>query len=150
MGDEPYQMVKSRVEEVLSGYPVAYECTQKTARGTYRDYVVNYFPRYGEGGEDGKVIGFYSQATDITELKRVSRMQNEFILAFGDQLGTPLANTLDLLERMRSEISEMQVRSPNEVNRLLNTAKDQVTGAIQMLHLKVASTSSAVSSGSKA
>ena len=150
MGDEPYQMVKSRVEEVLSGYPVAYECTQKTARGTYRDYVVNYFPRYGEGDEDGKVIGFYSQATDITELKRVSRMQNEFILAFGDQLGTPLANTLDLLERMRSEISEMQVRSPNEVNRLLNTAKDQVTGAIQMLHLKVASTSSAVSSGSKA
>ena len=33
--------------------------------------MVNYFPRYGEGKEEGEVIGFYSLATDVTELKRI-------------------------------------------------------------------------------
>lgn len=74
MGDDFYEVVRPRVEDVLSGYPVVYERTQKTARGTLREYVVNYFPRYGEGEDEGRVVGFDSLETDITGLKRVDRL----------------------------------------------------------------------------
>ena len=150
MGDDFYEVVKSRVDEVLSGYPVVYERTQKTARGTFRDYVVNYFPRYGDGDEDGKVIGFYSLATDITELKRIDRMKNEFISAFGDQLGAPLAGTLDLLERLGSELADIQLDFSGEANSLLSAALEQLSHVIQMLRDKVLSAVPAVSPVSKA
>ena len=92
MGDEFYERVRLRVEEVLTGYPVVYERTQKTPRGDQRDYVVNYFPRYGDGDEDGQVIGFYSLATDITELKRIDRMKSEFVSTVSHELRTPLTS----------------------------------------------------------
>ncbi|MDB5743244.1 MAG: domain S-box protein [Polaromonas sp.] len=65
MGLELYADVQPKVLEVLSGYPVAYERTHKTARGVARLYLVKEFPRYGDGDQQDKVIGFYSIATDI-------------------------------------------------------------------------------------
>jgi PAS domain S-box-containing protein len=147
MGDDVYTVVESRVDEVLSGYPVVYERTQKTAHGALRDYVVNYFPRYGD--EDDKVIGFYSLANDITELKRIDRMKNEFISALGDQLGGPLAGTLDLLENLRSDLAGMQINVTGEANLLLRAASDQVAHVIQVLHDRVASAVPAASPVSK-
>ena len=138
LGDDFYQSVKSRIEEVLSGYPVVYERTQKIARGALRDYVVNYFPRYGDGDEDGKVIGFYSLATDITELKRIDRLKNEFISALSVELTAPLAETLDVLERMHFELSGAQQQLPDEVTLLLSAAKKQLADAIATLHHKAA------------
>jgi hypothetical protein len=44
-------------KKCCSGYPVVYERAQKTARGDLRDYVLNYFPRYGDGADEGKVVG---------------------------------------------------------------------------------------------
>ena len=143
MGDDFYQVVKSRVEEVLSGYPVVYEFTQKTARGTGRDYVVNYFPRYGEGAEDGNVIGFYSQATDITEFKRIDRTKSAFISALDEQLGTPLIGVERLLERLNADMSG---NLPEQVDLLLRTTQEQVALAIRVLREKVASNVSAVPS----
>ncbi len=92
MGEEFYERVRSRVIEVLSGYPVVYERSQKTARGDMRDYVVNYSPRYGEGDEEDQVIGFYSLATDVTELKRIDRMKSEFVSTVSHELRTPLTS----------------------------------------------------------
>ncbi|MDP2035475.1 MAG: PAS domain S-box protein [Polaromonas sp.] len=90
MGEAFYESLRGRVEEVLSGYPVVYERTQLTARGDHRDYVVNYFPRYGD--EDGQVIGFYSLASDVTELKRIDRMKSEFVSTVSHELRTPLTS----------------------------------------------------------
>ena len=147
MGDDFYQVVKSRVEEVLSGYPVVYERSQKTSRGTYRDYVVNYFPRYGEGGDIGNVIGFYSLATDITEFKRIDRIKNEFIAALDEQLGTPLIAVERLLERLKSD---MAGNLPEQDDLLLGAAQAQVAYAIRALREKVASNESAIQSAAKA
>ena len=137
LGDEFYSVVKPRVDEVLSGYPVVYERTQKTTRGAFRDYVVHYFPRYGDGDEDGKVIGFYSLATDITELKRIDRIKNEFISALGDQLGTPLGGTVLLLERLSAELADMKLDFSDEANPLSSAARGQLAHLIQMLRDKV-------------
>jgi PAS domain S-box-containing protein len=43
--------------------------------GERREYVMSYFPRYGEGDEQGTVIGFSSLGNDVTELKRIDRMK---------------------------------------------------------------------------
>ena len=137
LGDELYSVVKPRVDEVLSGYPVVYERTQKTTRGAFRDYVVHDFPRYGDGDEDGKVIGFYSLATDITELKRIDRIKNEFISALGDQLGTPLGGTVLLLERLSAELADMKLDFSDEANPLSSAARGQLAHLIQMLRDKV-------------
>jgi PAS domain S-box-containing protein len=139
MGDDFYEVVRSRVEEVLSGYPVVYERTQKTARGTFRDFVVHYFPRYGGGEEEGKVIGFYSLATDITELKRLELMNKQFVSSFGDQLGGPLASILDLLKRLTCALEGMPVEARGEANQLLDAAREHVADVSQLLHDRLAS-----------
>ena len=143
LGEALYQRVQSRIEEVLSGYPVVYERTQKTARGTDRDYMVNYFPRYGEGTEDGKVIGFYALATDITDLKRDDRRKSEFISALDAQLGTPLSTTERLLERLKADLPE---NLPESAQLLLETVQAQVAHAVRILQETVASNLSAAPS----
>jgi PAS domain S-box-containing protein len=90
MGEAFYDTLRTRVDEVLSGYPVVYERTQVTARGDLRDYVVNYFPRYSD--DNGGVIGFYSLASDVTELKRIDRMKSEFVSTVSHELRTPLTS----------------------------------------------------------
>ena len=127
LGEEFYETVRPKVEEVLSGYPVTYERTQKTAHGELRDYVVNYFPRYGEGAEEGEVIGFYSLATDVTELKRMnriadgaSRSKSEFLANMSHEIRTPmnaivglsrLVLKTDLTERQRDYLLKLQTSS---------------------------------------
>ena len=127
LGEKFYETVLPHVEDVLSGYPVTYERTQKTARGHLRDYVVNYFPRYGEGADEAKVIGFYSLATDITELKRVnrvaenaSRSKSEFLANMSHEIRTPmnaivglsyLVLKTNLTERQRDYLVKVQSSS---------------------------------------
>ena len=135
LGDDFYQVVKAQVDEVLSGYPVAYERTHKTAHGVMRHYAVNYFPRYGE---EGQVIGFYSLATDITELKSMDHLKNELTDALADRLSASLASALAALEPLGSSLADMQA-DPTfeaqifEAQMLLRTATEQISKASHML-----------------
>ena len=97
LGQQAYEDIKDKVEEVLLGYPIAYESVLITPQGNRRDYAVQYFPRYGKDADDGKVIGFYSLATDITEYKRIDLMKNEFISTVSHELRTPLTSILGSL-----------------------------------------------------
>jgi len=91
-GPEFYSRISGHVQEVLSGYAVRYEREQVTASGERREYVMSYFPRYGEDGEEDKVIGFFSLGTDVTELKRIDRMKSEFVSTVSHELRTPLTS----------------------------------------------------------
>jgi len=92
MGDELYETERGKIEEALAGYAAQYDRVQQTADGQLRDYVMQYFPRYGEGEDEGKVLGFYSLGTDVTELKRVDRMKSEFVSNVSHELRTPLTS----------------------------------------------------------
>ncbi len=92
LGEEGYALALPWVEEVLSGYPVTFERNRKTPQGDMRDFVVTYFPRYGDGADTGRVIGFYSLGTDVTELKRIDRMKSEFVSTVSHELRTPLTS----------------------------------------------------------
>lgn len=92
LGSRLYAQVQGHVEEALAGYSVRYEREQVTPNGDRREYVMNYFPRYGEGDEHGMVIGFSSLGTDVTELKRIDRMKSEFVSTVSHELRTPLTS----------------------------------------------------------
>ena len=131
MGDEFYEVVRAKVEEVLSGYPVVYERTQKTARGDHRDYVVNYFPRYGDGDEEGQVIGFYSLATDITELKRIDRMKSEFVSTVSHELRTPLTSIRGSLGLISGGVAG---QLPEAVKTLVGIASNNCERLIRLIN----------------
>jgi PAS domain S-box-containing protein len=131
MGDEFYEKVRPHVEEVLTGYPVAYERTGKTPRGEIRDYVVNYFPRYGDGEEEGEVIGFYSMATDITELKRIDRMKSEFVSTVSHELRTPLTSIRGSLGLISGGVAG---QLPDAVKTLVGIAKNNCERLIRLIN----------------
>jgi PAS domain S-box-containing protein len=92
LGPQTYAVIQDKVEEVLRGYPVRYERVITTPQGDLRNYTVLFLPRYGEGADEGKVIGFFSLGTDITELKRIDRMKTEFVSTVSHELRTPLTS----------------------------------------------------------
>ncbi|HYW58470.1 MAG TPA: PAS domain S-box protein [Polaromonas sp.] len=92
IGPEAYARAREHVLEVLAGYAVRYEREQVLASGEVREYVLNYFPRYGEGEDEDKVIGFYAMGSDVTELKRIDRMKSEFVSTVSHELRTPLTS----------------------------------------------------------
>jgi PAS domain S-box-containing protein len=91
-GPESYAQMRPKVREVLSGYPVHYERVHKNNFGQLRDLSVQYFPRYSEDDKAERVVGFYALATDITELKRIDRMKDEFVSTVSHELRTPLTS----------------------------------------------------------
>ncbi|MEO8389849.1 response regulator [Polaromonas sp.] len=92
MGEELHEKERGKIEEALAGYAVQYDRTQENSEGQPRDYVMQYFPRYGEMEHEGTVVGFFSLGTDVTELKRVDRMKSEFVSTVSHELRTPLTS----------------------------------------------------------
>lgn len=131
VGQEMYALIRPRVEEVLQGYPVVYERAQKTARGGTRDYVVNYFPRYGEGKDEGKVIGFYTLANDVTELKRIDRMKSEFVSTVSHELRTPLTSIRGSLGLISGGVAG---QLPEAVKTLVGIAKSNCERLIRLIN----------------
>jgi PAS domain S-box-containing protein len=129
MGEAFYDSLRPRVDEVLSGYPVVYERTQVTARGDHRDYVVNYFPRYSD--EDGRVIGFYSLASDVTELKRIDRMKSEFVSTVSHELRTPLTSIRGSLGLISGGVAG---QLPEAVKTLVGIAKNNCERLIRLIN----------------
>lgn len=129
MGDEYYEKtLRSKVEEVLAGYPVVYERKQRVAHGGLRHFVVNYFPRYDD---DDKVIGFYSLATDITELKRIDQLKNEFVSTVSHELRTPLTSIRGSLGLIAGGVAG---KLPDAVQNLVGIAKSNCERLIRLIN----------------
>ncbi|MDP3310286.1 MAG: ATP-binding protein, partial [Polaromonas sp.] len=126
-----YEKLRPKVEEVLAGYPVVYERRQRSASGDVRDYVVKYFPRYGEGEDEGKVIGFYSLATDITELKRIDRLKSEFVSTVSHELRTPLTSIRGSLGLVSGG---MAGKLPEPAIKLIDIAKNNCERLIRLIN----------------
>ncbi|MES2385622.1 MAG: PAS domain S-box protein [Pseudomonadota bacterium] len=126
-----YEKLRPRVEEVLAGYPVVYERKQRSSNGDVRDYVVKYFPRYGDGEDEGKVIGFYSLATDITELKRIDRLKSEFVSTVSHELRTPLTSIRGSLGLVSGG---MAGKLPDPAMKLIDIAKNNCERLIRLIN----------------
>ena len=131
LGQPAYGGIQDKVEEVLRGYPVRYEGVHVTAQGDVRNYAMRYFPRYGEGADEGKVIGFFSQGTDITELKRIDRMKTEFISTVSHELRTPLTSIRGSLGLIAGGVAG---ELPEAVKSLVDIAKNNCERLIRLIN----------------
>lgn len=131
LGEEVYQNNLSAIEQVEAGYPVVYERTRKNTRGDMRDYVVHYFPRYGEDAEQGKVVGFYVLATDVTALKQVDRIKSEFVSTVSHELRTPLTSIRGSLGLIAGGVGG---QLPDAVKKLVEIAKNNCERLIRLIN----------------
>ncbi|MDO8250098.1 MAG: ATP-binding protein, partial [Rhodoferax sp.] len=131
IGPLAYASVREKAEEVLKGHVVHYERAQVTPRGGTRDYAMHYFPRYGEGTEADKVIGFYAQGTDITEFKRIDRMKTEFISTVSHELRTPLTSIRGSLGLIAGGVAG---ELPEAARNLVGIAKNNCERLIRLIN----------------
>jgi PAS domain S-box-containing protein len=131
LGPEVYETVRERVDEVLAGHTVRYERTQLTSEGEHRHYAMQYFPRYGEGADADKVIGFFSLGTDITELRRIDRMKTEFVSTVSHELRTPLTSIRGSLGLISGGVAG---ELPEAVKSLVGIAKNNCERLIRLIN----------------
>ncbi|MDO8777859.1 MAG: PAS domain S-box protein [Burkholderiaceae bacterium] len=130
-GPEFYSRISSHVQEALSGYAVRYERQQVTASGERREYVMSYFPRYGEDDAQDKVIGFFSLGTDVTELKRIDRMKSEFVSTVSHELRTPLTSIRGSLGLVSGGVAGVL---PDRAKGLVEIAKNNCERLIRLIN----------------
>jgi len=131
LGEEIYQSNIPAIEQVLAGYPVAYDRARKNLRGEVRDYAVNYFPRYGENADEGTVVGFYVLATDVTALKHVDRIKSEFVSTVSHELRTPLTSIRGSLGLIAGGVGG---QLPAAVKSLVEIAKNNCERLIRLIN----------------
>ncbi|MEO5660081.1 MAG: PAS domain S-box protein [Polaromonas sp.] len=131
LGEPAYAAIKDKVEEVLRGYPVRYEREQMTPDGGRKSYAMQYMPRYGEGADEGKVVGLFSLGTDITELKRIDRMKTEFVSTVSHELRTPLTSIRGSLGLISGGVAG---EIPEAVKNLVGIAKSNCERLIRLIN----------------
>ncbi|SFU74909.1 multi-sensor hybrid histidine kinase [Polaromonas sp. YR568] len=131
LGPQVYETVREKVREVLDGHTVRYERTQITPSGERKHYAMQYFPRYGEGAAQGKVIGFFSLGTDITELRRIDRMKTEFVSTVSHELRTPLTSIRGSLGLISGGVAG---ELPEAVKSLVGIAKNNCERLIRLIN----------------
>ena len=87
-GEQAYQQFRPFILRALSGEDVHFERIHQSPRGPV-DLSVTYVSRRNEMGE---VEGFYTLATDVSDLKRLDRMKSEFVSTVSHELRTPLTS----------------------------------------------------------
>jgi len=131
MGPEMYNQIKPYVDDAMAGHDVRYERDQLTASGEKREYVMNYFPRYGEHLESGEVIGIFSFGRDVTELKRIDRMKSEFVSTVSHELRTPLTSIRGSLGLVLGGITGVL---PDKARGLLDIARNNCERLIRLIN----------------
>ncbi len=131
VGDKLYELARPHIEEVMAGYPVLYERSQKTPEGDLRDYQVHYFPRYGDDEDEGRVIGFYSLVNDVTDLKRLDRAKSEFVSTVSHELRTPLTSIRGSLGLIAGGVAG---QLPDAVRTLVEIAKNNCERLIRLIN----------------
>lgn len=130
LGNELYERVLPQVDEAYQGYTVSYERSLPNAIGSMRDYVIKYFPRYGEGEAASKVTGVYVMGTDVTDFKRVDRMKSEFISTVSHELRTPLTSIRGSLGLLAGGVAGAL---PAQARSLIDIAKDNCERLVRLV-----------------
>ncbi|BAU63319.1 two-component sensor histidine kinase [Stanieria sp. NIES-3757] len=132
MGETAYQQVSPYVEMVLSGQPVTFELELSCSDGKSRWINANYIPDFSSSG---KIKGFFSMISDITERIAVERMKSEFVSVASHEMRTPLtsiygvirllaAGRLGELSPTAQNMIEIAAKNTNRLTRLIDDVLD--------------------------
>ena len=130
LGNELYERILPHIDEAYRGYTVSYERTQRHSMGSVRDYLIKYFPRYGEGDAADKVTGIYVMGTDITDFKRLDRLKSDFISTVSHELRTPLTSIRGSLGLLAGGVAGAL---PAQARSLIDIAKDNCERLVRLV-----------------
>ncbi len=131
VGAEIFARLRPHVEQALAGFPVRYERSHTMPSGEQRYMEGHFFPRYGEGAEHARVMGFYSLVTDITALKRLDQMKSEFVSTVSHELRTPLTSIRGSLGLMAGGVAGAL---PEAARKLVDIAKSNCERLIRLIN----------------
>jgi PAS domain S-box-containing protein len=124
-GRHPQSLYQKMWKTILSGQTWEGEVVNKRKDGTLYDVVLTIAPI---PGPDEKPVGFVGMLTDISRLKELDRLKDQFVSNVSHELRTPLTNLklyLNLLERGRPEKRERYMGTlQREATRLQQLIED--------------------------
>ena len=127
-GEDRYRALEPHVRRALAGEDVHFEHTQVNADGDLLDLSVKYLPRRNERGE---VEGFYTLATDITEIRRLERLKSEFVSTVSHELRTPLTSIRGSLGLLSGGVGGAL---PDKARGLIEIAKNNCERLIRLIN----------------
>jgi len=127
-GEDRYRALEPHVRRALAGEDVHFESTQVKADGDLLDLSVKYLPRRNERGE---VEGFYTLATDITEIRRLERLKSEFVSTVSHELRTPLTSIRGSLGLLSGGVAGAL---PDKAKGLIEIAKNNCERLIRLIN----------------
>ena len=127
-GEDRYRVLEPHVRRALAGEEAHFERTQITDQGDVRHLAVQYAPRRNERGE---VEGFYTLATDITEIRRLERLKSEFVSTVSHELRTPLTSIRGSLGLLSGGVGG---ELPDKAKGLIEIAKNNCERLIRLIN----------------
>ena len=127
-GEDRYRAFEPHVRRALAGEDVHFEHTRVKADGGLVDLAVKYLPRRNERGE---VEGFYTLATDITEIRRLERLKGEFVSTVSHELRTPLTSIRGSLGLLSGGVGGAL---PDKARGLIEIAKNNCERLIRLIN----------------
>ena len=128
LGGEAYAKVAPHIAEVLAGKEVAFDLFLPGVRGTDMYLSIQLVPRLDA---EGKVIGYYSLATDISALKEVDRLKSEFVATVSHELRTPLTSIRGSLGLIAAGITGAL---PDKARELVNIALQNCERLVRLVN----------------
>jgi PAS domain S-box-containing protein len=127
-GEDRYRQLEPHVRRALAGEEAHFERTQVKADGDLLDLSVKYLPRRNESGA---VEGFYTLATDITEIRRLERLKSEFVSTVSHELRTPLTSIRGSLGLLSGGVGGAL---PDKARGLIEIAKSNCERLIRLIN----------------
>lgn len=89
LGESLFELSKPYIRGVMSGERQEFERALTKPDGSVGQTLAYYIPDFDT---DGTVVGFFVLATDVTALKEVERLKDEFVSSVSHELRTPLTS----------------------------------------------------------
>lgn len=122
LGEERFEFVQSRMQHALLGQRQSFErLVVSEAQQRPLHLFLNYIP----DEQDGRVLGFYVVATDVTQVKEASeaanRAKSQFVSTMSHEIRTPINGVMGYLQLMSRESLGEKMRG--YVNESLNATR---------------------------
>ena len=126
--EQTYRDIYPYVLRAMAGETVQFERTQRMPHGGTIDLSATYIPRHDM---QGRIEGFYSMTTDISELKRLDRMKSEFVSTVSHELRTPLTSIRGSLGLLAGGVAGAL---PDKARSLVDIARNNCERLIRLIN----------------
>ena len=128
LGARNWSVVEPHIGEALAGKEVTFDFTFIRRNGRGLDVAVHLVPRRSAAGE---VVGYYSLVTDISALKEVDRLKNEFVSTVSHELRTPLTSIRGSLGLIAGGVTGVL---PEKAQQLVQVASDNCDRLVRLVN----------------